>query len=305
MKKVFLYMLISSALLAQNISVVKTEMLTHTDDGGFFYPAASKSGSKILLTSDNYLGLWLLDVNTKNIVQLNNYTGAGYNARFTASEEEVIFRKDDFSQKKKYSSLIIQSLNNMNEIVIEANTRNLSEVVVLKNGNAAYTKEEKLHVAEINSGKSLSASLNEPVVYIENGAVALFNNGSKKILKPLGEGNYLWQSISPDGTKLLFTAAGKGTFISDLNGKIISSLGYANAPQWSPNGKYVVYMNDKDDGHKLLSSDVYVVGADGQYRTRVTSTADAIEIYPAWLTSNKILYGTTEGVIYSIELKFE
>ena len=305
MKKVFLYMLISSALLAQNISVVKTEMLTHTDDGGFFYPAASKSGNKILLTSENYQGLWLLDVNTKNIVQLNNYTGAGYSARFSASEEEVIFRKDDYSQKKKYSSLIAQSLSSMNEIVIEANTRNLSEAVVLKNGNAAYTKEEKLQVADINSGKSLSASTSEPVVYIENGAISMFNNSTKKILKPLGEGNYLWQSISPDGTKLLFTAAGKGTFISDLKGKIITNRGYANAPRWSPNGKYVVYMNDKDDGHKLLSSDVYIIGADGQYRTRVTSTEDAIEIYPEWLTSNKILYGTTGGVIYSIELKFE
>ncbi|OIP63133.1 MAG: hypothetical protein AUK34_02050 [Ignavibacteria bacterium CG2_30_36_16] len=305
MKKVFLYMLISSALLAQNISVVNTEMLTRPEDGGFFYPAASKSGSKILLTADNYQGLWLFDVSTKNIVQLNNYTGAGYNARFSASEEEVIFRKDDYSQKKKYSSLIAQSLSSMNEVVIEANTRNLSEAVVLKNGNAAYTKEEKLQVADINSGKSLSASTSEPVVYIENGAISMFNKGTKKILKPLGEGNYLWQSISPDGTKLLFTAAGKGTFISDLNGKIISSLGYANAPQWSPNGKYVVYMNDKDDGHKLLSSDVYVVGADGQNRIRLTSTEDVLEIYPAWLSSNKVLYGTTEGVIYSIELKFE
>jgi len=305
MKKVFLYMLISSALLAQNISVVKTEMLTHNEDGGFFYPAASKSGSKILLTSDNYQGLWLLDANTKNIIQLNNYTGAGYNASFTASEEEVIFRKDDYSQKKKYSSLIIQSLNNMNEIVIEANTRNLSEAVVLKNGNAAYTKEEKLQVADINSGKSLSASTSEPVVYIENGAIALFNSGVKKILKPLGEVNYLWQSISPDGTKLLFTAAGKGTYITDLNGNIIANLGYANAPQWSPNGKYVVYMNDKDDGHKLLLSDIYVISVDGKNRTRVTSTENGIEIYPAWLSSNKVLYGTTEGVIYSIELKFE
>jgi len=64
-------------------------------------------------------------------------------------------------------------------------------------------------------------------------------------------------------------------------------------------------MNDKDDGHKLLSSDVYVVGADGQNRIRLTSTEDVLEIYPAWLSSNKVLYGTTEGVIYSIELKFE
>ena len=92
---------------------------------------------------------------------------------------------------------------------------------------------------------------------------------------------------------------------TDLNGNIIANLGYANAPQWSPNGKYVVYMNDKDDGHKLLSSDIYVISVDGKNRTRVTSTENGIEIYPAWLSSNKVLYGTTEGVIYSIELKFE
>ncbi|MBZ0198917.1 MAG: hypothetical protein K8H86_03550, partial [Ignavibacteriaceae bacterium] len=282
-----------------------TEMLTTPMDGKFFYPAASNSGDKVLLTSDNFTGLWLLDVNTKNIVQLNNYTGAGYNAKFTGSEEKVIFRKDDFSQQRKFSSLIVQNFGDLKENVIEPNTRNLSEASILKNGTIAYIKGNNLQADDLVSGKVSTSTINEAVVYIEDGAIALFNNGVKKILKPLGEGNYIWQSISPDGTKLLFTAAGKGTYVSDLNGNIIANLGYANAPQWSANGKYIVYMNDKDDGHKLLSSEIYVIGADGQNRTQLTSTDDVLEIYPAWLSSNKIIYGTQDGVIYSIQLMFE
>lgn len=305
MKKVFLFMLITSALLAQNISVVNTGMLTTPGDGSFFYPSASKSGNKVLLTTDNFTGLWLLDVNTNNIIQLNNYTGAGYNAKFISGEEKVIFRKDDFSRQRKYSSLIVQNFSDLRETVIEPNTRNLSEASVLKNGAFAYTMADNLQAADLISGKVSPSAITEAVVYIENGSIALFNNGTKNILKPLGEGNYIWPSISPDGTKLLFTAAGKGTYVSDLSGNIIANLGYANAPQWSPDGKYVVYMNDKDDGHKLLSSDIYIIGADGQNRTRLTTTEDVLEIYPAWLSSNKIMFGTQEGVIYFIQLKFE
>lgn len=303
MNKVFVFMLIASALFAQNISVVSSEKLTEAAEGRFYHPAASPSGSMVLLTSDGFTGLWLLDLRTGNISQLNNHTGAGYNPVFTADEQNIIFRKDDYTQKIKYSSIISQSLSSLSETVIEPNGRNISEAVILPDGAGAFTKDDILR--STNASNSVSSSARSyPVVFIENGAMAVYSGGSKKLLKPLGEGNYIWPSVSPDGTKLLFTAAGKGTFVSDLNGNIISNLGYANAPKFSPDGKYVVYMNDKDDGHRLTASDIYVIKADGTGRTQITSGGQ-MEIYPAWLGTNKIIYGTAEGIIYSTELKFE
>ncbi|MCK4295874.1 MAG: PD40 domain-containing protein, partial [Candidatus Marinimicrobia bacterium] len=120
----------------------------------------------------------------------------------------------------------------------------------------------------------------------------------------LGEGQYIWLSISPDKSKLLFTLAGRGTFITDLNGNALIELGYANAPMWSPDGNWVVYMVDEDDGYRITASDIYAVSSDGKEKVQLTNTQNTIEMHPNWSPSmDKIVFDTIEGNIMLIEVK--
>ena len=66
----------------------------------------------------------------------------------------------------------------------------------------------------------------------ENLDLNLYRNGEKVVLKPHGDANYIWSSLSPDQTMILFNTK-YGTAICDLNGNEIINLGQDfDAPVW-------------------------------------------------------------------------
>jgi Tol biopolymer transport system component len=126
------------------------------------------------------------------------------------------------------------------------------------------------------------------------------------ILAPLGEGNYIWPSVSPDGTKLLFTRAGKGTYFYDLQGNILANLGHANAPQWSPDGKWILFMKDYDNGTDVKSSDIFAYNLLNSQTTQLSDTKDIHEMYPQWSSDGqKVIFNSADGKIFLMELKAE
>ena len=58
----------------------------------------------------------------------------------------------------------------------------------------------------------------------ENLDLNLYRNGKQIVLKPHGDVNYIWSSLSPDQTKILFNTQ-RGTAICDLQGKELVNLG--------------------------------------------------------------------------------
>ena len=78
---------------------------------------------------------------------------------------------------------------------------------------------------------------------------------------------------------ILFTATGKGTYICDLKGKILAEFGLLNAPVWY-NDNFIAGMYDKDDGHKVISSEIVLISVDGKNKYPI-STKGEIAMYPS------------------------
>ena len=61
-------------------------------------------------------------------------------------------------------------------------------------------------------------------------------------------------------------------------------------------------MEDKDDGHKLLSSEIFAVSPDGKMIVPLTSTPGLHEMYPQCSPKeNKIVCSTSDGNIVILE----
>jgi len=302
---VFLVLLFFAATAkAQRISVVSNQPITSLSEGQFYFPKSNPDGSKIFFTSTNYKGLWYYDTGSKKIRNINNYPGAGYKFRFSNNGNKVLFRKVKYMNKRKYTSLATIDLREQKESVLIPGTRKLK--VIDFTGAGAFVKlgnETKLlSITKLKLNKDIVSE--KPKVDIENRDIIIYRNGKRKVLQPLGKGIYLWPSISPDGTKLLFTLGGKGTYVSDLDGNILTNIGYANYPSWSPDGKWILYMKDKDDGYNFTASDLFVIKADASKEIQLTSSNNIIELYPSWLPDNKeIVYNTNSGVVYLMKLK--
>ena len=144
------------------------------------------------------------------------------------------------------------------------------------------------------------------VIDTGNSNLVLYEDGNTVTLNLSEESRYLWASLSPDQSKILFTKAGEGTFISDLQGNILLELGNANAPHWSPDGNWIVYMDDKDNGYYYTASEIFVVSADGSKKYQITDTDHEIEMYPQWAPDmNGLIFHTITGIIKIAHLEVE
>ena len=134
----------------------------------------------------------------------------------------------------------------------------------------------------------------------ENLELNLYRNGEKVVLKPHGDANYIWASLSPDQTMILFNTK-YGTAVCDLDGNEIINVGNVNAPVWFGND-YIVGMNDLHDGYHFTSSNIVIASVDGAERQELT---DAMEMgyYPdVDAKSGRIVYHTEKGQIRMMQL---
>ena len=141
---------------------------------------------------------------------------------------------------------------------------------------------------------------------IQGKKLSVVNNQNQvKELSPVGNKFYIWASLSPGEENILFTAAGDGTYVSDLEGNILHDLGYLNAPQWL-NENWIVGMEDKDDGERILSSDIIAVHLDSGKRINLTEKTDIIAQYPKVSPErNRIVYHSLKGDIYLMKIKIK
>ncbi len=304
MKKVLLILFIAVIpVLSQNVTVVEDIALTSQNEGSFYYPALNPDGTGILYSSENHKGLWYKNLSSGNTVMITDALGAGYDPGFSSKGNEIIYRENRFVKGKKFSSVVSYDLVTKKSVVLDEGIRDL---IIGKNSNRRcdnYIKENNLRSVQKTLQK-INSSV--PLVFIENSKIVLYENNQKRILEPLGKGNYIWPSISPDKTKLLFTYAGKGTFISDMKGKILAEFGHADYPSWSPDGNWIVFMKDFDDGTKLTSSDIIIADSKGSKFFNLTEKRDNISLYPKWGNStSEIFYNTDNGQIRKIKLKYE
>ena len=293
-----------SILTAQTLKVQSITPLTSAEQGEFYFPQMHPSGTKVICTGPGYRGLYAIGLEDQSLEEISDDPGAGYEFVISADGQHVFFRTSTYRGPKRYSSLLQLNMTTKEKTILEAEVRDLSTPQQVADGSMVYVSQnqvKRMRTAEMTwNTESPSAA---PAVFIENRKIALYRGNEKTLLEPFGEGIYIWPSVSPDGDRLLFTLAGQGTFISDLDGNVLSELGRANAPQWSPDGQWVVFMDDRDDGRIFTASEIFVIRADGSEKIQLTNTDDIIEMYPRWGTDNRtIVYASDSGTIYLMKL---
>ena len=143
-----------------------------------------------------------------------------------------------------------------------------------------------------------------PEVSIKYGQLMITHNGKTEILSPNGQSgqSYLWPSVSPDGTKIVYYLATKGAYTCNIDGSDVKFVGNIRAPKWY-NNEIVVGMNDKDNGEFITSSSIVAYAADGSEK-QVLTGSDKIAMYPtATKDGGKIAFTTPQGEAYIINVK--
>ena len=303
MKKIFLLLivyLLSNTLFAQNdFSIVKISKLNIIDKG---YRPVFLTKKQIIYTGNQEKGIYLYDLRKKKRKKLNEDPGAGHHFIISEDRKKIAYKTYFFDkQGRRQTSVYEQDIKSGTKNLLLKNARNLSSLSY-RNNNLSFTQAGNLKV--YSKGIKNSETDQQQVFTDENLNLVLYQSGAQKILNPLGTGNYIWVSLSPDGNKILFNKTGKGTYICDLQGNIIADLGRIHAAKWSDDGKWIIGMDDYDDGQKYTRSKIILISSDGKTKNVIELKDIPIALYPDISKNNsKIVFNNDRGEIYLIKIR--
>jgi Tol biopolymer transport system component len=288
--------MLGSVAVAQ-IEITRTERLDLGSGQQWDHPQFSPDGRTIYYTTAAYDGIW--SYSTENgLRQITADPKSGYGFSVSPNGDQIAYRRStmDSQTRRRSQELVVTDLRTGQSTTI-ASGPSLplpsfgAESLIYSNGSTTQ-------------GLSKQNVPGTTLLGIESTKIAISRNGNKELLDPFGDGRYIWPSLSPGGSSIVAYEMGRGTIVMTVDGEITTRLGKKNAPVWTRDGKYIIYMEDRDDGHRILSSDLFCVSPDGSTTTQLTRTDNVTELFPACSpTEDKIVTSSLEGSIYVLSYR--
>lgn len=281
-------------LHAQIAQVNSTEPLLRGVEKEMYYPVLSQDGTKLLFTSSNCQGLKMYDFNDDVTIKISEAERAGLEASFSADGKNVYFISQVQKGGKNMRQAKMFDLASKQEVAISSEGRLVARPVAVKGG-----------VITSVDGKVNSTVKANIAVRVQGTSLYITKNGVEKAYTPIERSaGYLWASLSPDESKVMFFAAGKGIVITDLNGAIVAELGNYECPVWYGNN-HVVAMNAKHNGYQNISSQILIMNVDGSEKQELTKPESMTMNPTASFDAGKIVYNTIDGRLYQMNISLK
>ena len=298
---VLMLLVLSLMVKAQEIKVKGVTRVTPEDNGSYLLTGAVPGSRYLLVAGEGYNGLSMLDTRRGRIRVISSEPGAGYEPATTADGTMVFYRSDSFENNRKHSSVYSFNIASGEKRLLVDKERGVLLPAV--SGNAVFLKSDVRMRVEQAGIVLLKGTGGETFVVIEEMMPVLYRGEERKQLMPNGEGFYIWASLSPDGSMILYNYQGKSTWICDTSGKVLHDLGRINAPRWLSN-TFVIGMDDKDDGHMITSSELVYYSLPEKRRSVLTNTENRSEMFPfPFGGGRKIAFSTDKGEIYVMKIR--
>lgn len=283
---------------AQIFNVASLVPVALPPDVGSKVVAISGQGDFLLLTADDNSGLTKLDLSTGKAQNITRAAGAGYDARVSPDGKRVVYRENSFtSGHLRMVSLRSINLGSGQSRELVAPTRNLQGVGINNQAALPVTRGQ----VTAKGFESKVSDKSGVVLSINNRQLMISRNGKTRNLSPNGKDkSYLWPSLSPDGTKILYYVGAEGAFVCNLDGSNVKSLGMMRAPQWWDDST-VVGMYDQDDGEFVYASRIVATNLKGDKQSLTPDSL--IAMYPkVSAQAGKIAFSTPDGKAYIINV---
>lgn len=297
MKKIILTMMaITCGLCAlAEVQVVGRKSVLNQGQTGY-NPVLSADGSKLLYSASDYSNLQCLDLASGTTTLVSDDAMAGFSPVFSKDGKSVYYMSQTLENRLVYRSMKSCDLSDMRTATVIEKTRGLSRPVAVESGVVANSQSGKLLKAKKKAVNFVVAKGNTLIVS---------TNGVEKQLQPVAtDYTYMWESLSPDGTKILFYAGGKGAFVCDLEGNVLNRLGKITCPQWLDDNN-VVAERSTDDGYQFETSQIVAVDLGNGAITELTKPESMTMNPSVAVKSCQVAYNTIDGRLFVMNLRIK
>lgn len=241
-------------------------------DGFYTNPVVSPDGNFVLLTSEHYHGVFLLNNKTYELTEITHTEGSGYGYSWDKNSSTFYFKQkaegDYNTNAKVYSYDIISRKINALENIHNTYLPSFS----------GYNKKEKTNVIVYTNLTTLKIE-----------AIDLAT--SEKWIVTKEEGQFYNAIMSNDGKKVA-VHNGADVYIYDLKGDGTGTkIGTGLVTSWSPDNRYLIgFLDESKDGHTVSNSDLYLFDTLNPKQIKITTTENVFEMFPYFDGSDKIIY---------------
>ncbi len=279
------------------------EILLAGEGVEYIAPVWSPDGSRIAFSSGAFSGLWTFDVRDGQVSQITDEPGAGFGFSWSPDGAALAARVTQIEGVRRSHALKLFDLDEEREVLL-TDYRSLMPAVPTWTGDASRVllfSRGQLEVFDTGRQPDLSkVTASAPSFVLRNLQLARFDprSGGLMALGPFQGARVVEAVPSPDKTRIAVRVVGEGLFVVRTDGSGVVPLGDGNQPGWSPDGRWIVFSRIQDDGHDVTGADLYIVSAEGGTPIPLTSSAEALEMYPTWSPEGDWIVYADRGTLY-------
>lgn len=266
-------------------------------------PVWSPDGSKIAISGENYVGIWVANADGSNLIQITTDKGAGYKMVWSADSKQILSRPDQVIDNKKYYDIKTYDATTGKSQTLVSKSRDIKGSPIWKDSNEIQFSD-KTGTARIKKGTiSKTSASNIYEIMVQDPANATSQIAALSQFKGIILMN---PALSPDKSKIAFQILGKGLWICDANGSNLKSLGKGSRPAWLPDNKTIIVARTSDNGQTLTASDLYAIDCNNGNSTNLTENTSIVAFAPAVSPDGKkvAVENCADGNIYIMDLKY-
>lgn len=268
-------MLSAGSLMAQSKANGEPRLLIKSAQS-LMAPVWSPDGSKIAVTGDNFIGIWVANADGSNLNQVSEALGAGYKMNWQDAQTIV---STPYTVENGLRMVRIENVN--------VETAEISEVAPAQRGFRPSKVMKNVNLLRIMCGQPAEATRLIP---------SLEQYAGKMVLNP---------ALSPDGKKIAFQIVSYGLFVCDVDGANLKSFGKGAYPSWAPNSRDLMFARIQDNGERFTASDLFSVNTETGVEENLTPNSDVIPItLSVSPDGSKVAFDNdVDGNIYVVDLK--
>lgn len=268
-------MLSAGSLMAQSKANGEPRLLIKSPQS-LMAPVWSPDGSKIAVTGDNFIGIWVANADGSNLNQVSEALGAGYKMNWQDAQTIV---STPYTVENGLRMVRIENVN--------VETAEISEVAPAQRGFRPSKVMKNVNLLRIMCDQPADATRLIP---------SLEQYAGKMVLNP---------ALSPDGKKIAFQIVSYGLFVCDVDGANLKSFGKGAYPSWAPNSRDLMFARIQDNGERFTASDLFSVNTETGVEENLTPNSDVIPItLSVSPDGSKVAFDNdVDGNIYVVDLK--
>ncbi|MFQ6617021.1 MAG: hypothetical protein ACE5HZ_09745, partial [Fidelibacterota bacterium] len=266
------------------VEVIGLPLELHGGDPYLMAPQWSPAGTTLAVTGRNYRGIYLLSFPGGETAVISEDPGAGSAMRWSPGGDRILAVVSKYENRRRYNAVVVfDPVSGQKNLITDYSTTPTGAPRWSKDGKKIFLVGDKSiesFPAERGGTRAeLSEVTPQEIVLSDGDRIVIHSLPTKRreIVEAV-KGHKLNLTVSPDGKKMAFEIMGGHLWVTSINGQNAVDLGTGYRPAWAPTSDRLTYMISTDDGHRYLSSDIYVSNADGTGRTHITSTEDRLEM---------------------------